>query len=424
MDTLADRFGFDLVGEQLDPNDMSDQELHMWNVLNKVQDQMIGSDGLTERQKEFFVGIADTIGDHENVKGIYPFVNMSESASGNSINGYACALDGDAPALVDYMPEDMLECTAMAKICNAKTDLNPKALRALGGELNKAVPTFSENPVSLDKRNPETNLDSADWQEEIGNNGEAGIYMTNDPWKPEYYVVVRSGVPRLSRELSRLIQKGRYTIAQVLTLPEYVWARQAARRNALRLMYGISSKLGLRIGSSHKNKVQNDFASYTTPTSNFKLMSVPEHIQFNSGLEKVSLDGQDAYVVFKDVVPASSSDQQLLVYGGAMGGYKSYKTKTKTDPSIGYPASTKKSNVIRPGADVGQPIYASCFTWDGKRSVSDCNNSRLHPEYFPPVNSDFENKLEHLGLHDTKNSKSLIAVCVKLPADEQQRFVE
>ena len=420
MTTVAERFDLgklDLTGENFADSKLND-------ILNKVSLDLIDNSVLSERQKEIFVSIADNMDSAENIVGVWPFNNISDNIVDNTMKGYVCALSPNAPAKVDYLANNFLECTAIAKIRNAKGGVTQENLANLGEKLDKAVNVFSETPCSLRFRNPITGLDKKSWKPELGEQGEAGIYKSSNDWEPEYYVIVRASIPNLSAELSDKIQAEEMTIEELYNNPMFSWAKEASKRNALQIMYNISSALGLRLGDPDRNKVQKDFTSTSTETQAHSLMSVADHIQCNNTIEEMTIQGNTVYGVFEGVVPYSHCKDQLLVYSGCKGGYQRFDTKSKTDAMIGYPATTVKNPEKINSITNKTPVYGKYFTWKGKEGLADNKNPQLHPETYAKVDDSFQDILGLLGMEASHPVETLRAVCVKISAHNQSRTNE
>lgn len=422
MEHVATRFGLDPFNEE----ELSTQDRKLINILSKVSVDLVPDQTLSNRQQEIFVSIADGMNVSEDIFAIYPFNNISDNAEDGTLDGYVCVLHPNAPARVDYLADDFLQCTAIAKIKNAKGGVTQKNLASLGEKLNSVVPVFSDNPCSLKHRDSITGLDKSVWKPELGPSGEAGIYKSSSDWEPEYYVVVRASIPVVSKELMDMMQSEDFTISEFYDKPEFSWAKEAARRNTLQLMYNISSALGLRLGDENCNKTQRDYTSATSKTTSHALMSVAEHLQYNNTIEKVSLNGNTAYGVFKDVVPSSSCENQLIVYSGCKGGLKRFDTLAKTDAVIGYPATTTKKSDPNDSktshSSIG--IYGKFFVWEGKNGVEDVNNSLLHSDFYGEVDENFQDMLGLLGMKASHPTQELRAVCVKIRSKNQTRFDE
>ena len=419
MSLVAKRFGLDSFGE----GKLSEEDEKLLEVLSKVSVDLVPDETLTHRQQEIFVSVADNMKDHADVIAIYPFNNISDNETDGTLNGYVYVLDPSARVSVDYIADDFLQCTAISKIKGARNEMSQKSFRNLGEKLNDAVPVFSDNPCSLKHRDTKTGLDKGVWEPELGPSGEAGIYRSSSDWEPEYYVVVRASIPLVSAELFDLIQSSPTTIAEFYDKPEFAWAKEAARRNTLQIMYNISSALGLRLGSEKCNKVQKDCTSAIGKTTSHAMMSVADHLQYNNTIEKISLNGNTAYGVFKDVVPASSCENQLLVYSGCKGGLKRFDTRAKTEAVLGYPATTKK-NIVTGTPKNSASVYSKFFVWEGKKANTDIDNSLLHSGVYESVDERFQDILGSLGMKASHPREELRAVCVKIPKEDQARFSE
>lgn len=417
---IAERFGLD----DNDSNTLDEVDTNLFNILGKVSMDLVPGDGLTERQQEIFVSIADNMKDPDDVYAIYPFNNISDNVVNGTLNGYAFVLKPTAPAKVDYFADDFLQCTAISKIHAVKTGLDFKNLAKLGEKLNNCVPIFSSNPCSLKHRNTKTGLDREIWKPELGPNGEAGIYKSSSNWENDYYVMVRASIPVVSQDLIQLIQSEQCTIEEFHKKPEFAWAKEAARRNVLQIMYNISSNLGFRLGDKTCNNAQVDYTSSSTDTTSHAMMSIADHVQYDSTIDEISFNGNDAYGVFKDVVPSSSCEDQLLIYSGCDGGVKRFDTLTKTNAVIGYPATTKREYNITNPEQPNIDQFSKFFVWEGKERSGDTNNGLLHSGTYMSMNEDFKDILGSLGMKTAHPTQELRAVCVKIPTKNQTRHNE
>lgn len=410
--------------EGIDTEMSTEIDTKLFDILGKVSLDLVPNGNLSVRQQEIFVSVADNIETPDNVLAVYPFNNISDNVVDGTLNGYVFVLNPSAPAKVDYLADDFLQCTAISKIKNSKMKLTIENIAKLGDKLNKIVPVFSSNPCSLKHRNPKTGLDKEIWTPELGPNGEAGIYKSASNWGNDYYVMVRASVPVVSQDLISLIQSKQCTVKEFHDTSEFAWAKAAAKRNVLQIMYNISSKLGLRLGKEDSNNVQIDYTSATENTTSHAMMSIADHIQYNSTIENFSFHGNDAYGVFKDVVSSSNCANQLLIYSGCDSGVKLFDTSAKTNAVIGYPATTKKEDDVTNFEQSDLNIFSKFFVWEGKEGDDDTNNALLHAGTYMKMDDNFKDMLGALGMKTPHPTQELTAVCVKIPTKNQIRFIE
>lgn len=387
-------------------------------ILRKAGLQMV-DDELSQNQAALFTSIANSMEDADHVAAIYPFKHISDDMENGGARGHATILRSEARMTPELLTGPLLQCTSLAKITDCKTGLDADNFKKMGKALNEVAKTFSANPCSLECRDAQKGLDKTVWESELGANGLAGIYAAVNDWDSDYYLVVRSSVDKVVDGLRQMVSDSKtpMTVGEFYSTPEFTWAKDAARRNNLRMMYNICRKLGLRIGEKGFNRVEDDHVSATTDTTSHSLMAVADHLQYDSSVDHITFNNDERFGIFNDVVPVSSTSDNLLVFSGYEGGFKFFDAK-ESAAVIGYPATTAQTKDENHN-EVGK--HKRSFVWEGKD-----DNTVTVQEAFPDkthqfLKEDFEGLLGDLGLENSRPLFSLRATCVKIPTRGQRR---
>ena len=194
--------------------------------------------------------------------------------------------------------------------------------------IHKAVPQFSENPVTLKSRNVETNMDAKRWEAEFGENDAsfAGIFKQSKGRDTNYYVAVQAGAPLACQQLRERLIRNPMTFKELLNNKEYMYCDSVALRNAQRLAYAVARAVNADI------KYHADVGSLTTNEFESEPWRAnPKYTQPVSSI--MPLKGGNTVGVFNKVTPTANVSTNHFVYEGPYNGIAEYVMKNNT---IGY----------------------------------------------------------------------------------------
>jgi AraC-like DNA-binding protein len=280
------------------------------------------------------------------VKQVICYINADFHDSEDTPAGTLAIHSVDSLVHPDSIPSSVFEHIILVPINDHPSHPNGYTDADFTGKedlLQAAVPQYSQNPPSLDKRNPENNFDRDAWTPELGQSESsfAGIFkkMRSNNRDADYYIGVQVGAPLASSELKEaLMAEGPVTYGKLLKDPRLHYVNYLALRNAKRLAYEIGFKLGLPI-----HHVE-DPSAYTPTSYAAKPMRAEPRQDFQhtvSSIKPVQFKGEESVGIFHKVRPVEECVKHNLVMTSPYDGITMFSVQERP---IGYavPCDTGK----------------------------------------------------------------------------------
>jgi hypothetical protein len=350
---------------------------------------------------------------------ICSFVNGDFTDEEDVPSGLLTVHPVDAQVHPDSLPREMFQYTVVVPIMDqvnkpdGYTDVDFQG-KDKEQALHEAAPEHSSNPVSLEHRDANTNLDQDTWRAQLGGaEGFAGVFkeVKGNGRDASYFIVAQAGAPEACQQFKQnLIKKPKTTFAQLLEDPEYNYVKYVAKRNAERLAYNVAR--ALKVPITHTK----DVGAYAkTVFSAQPMRAVPRYSQALSSIQPIAFKGQPAIGIFHKVRPKMQVNDFCMVNAGPYEGLVLFNMNGNAK-GYGLPADVgRNAGELRTLPQKEIRARARGITWEGKTDQS-LAHPQLHPDAFRPIDNAFLDSLKDMGWSQTglANRRYLVPVLVKI----------
>lgn len=362
---------------------------------------------------------------------VHCFNNLDVSDMDDVPSGIAMFFDPNAKVDSTLISDNMFQMLAASRVLGGPDESMPlkdEYFRGCAAAIGECVHQHPELPVSGSIRHPVTVLDKSAWAPELGGPGSfvGAYYQPRENLRDkDYYIVARSTVPLVVRDLKTAIREEQPTYRDLMFgdrwKPVVRNALYTSRRNVHRSIANAAEACNVSVMRMDDIGAKLENIDHAPPES-----AVPDWEQNTYSMSAATLRGRVVTAMYNGVIP--QNECQLMAKD------KFFVVSNPYDGIHVFPLSGPISASAIP-ADTGRSVTAVDITVAHvQRAIADRSDGvvwekktehphhvDLAPNAFRPISQAFKSQMKNCGWDAERHMSAMIPLAIKIFNPELKR---